>query len=83
MIAEPIRVYADTSVYGGVFDEEYAEPSRVFFEQVRGGRFHLIISPLVHDEVEDGPPTVRAFFRDIRQFSEPCEITDWTFAKLG
>ena len=25
---EPIRVYADTSVYGGVFDPELAEASR-------------------------------------------------------
>ena len=39
-----IRVYADTSVYGGVFDEEFAEASRTFFEQVRGGRFRLILS---------------------------------------
>lgn len=31
----PIKVYADTSVYGGVFDEEFAEPSKIFFEQVR------------------------------------------------
>ena len=25
---EPIRVYADTSVYGGVFDPEFAAASR-------------------------------------------------------
>ncbi len=23
---QPIRVYADTSVYGGVFDDEFAKP---------------------------------------------------------
>jgi len=23
---QPIRVYADTSVYGGVFDDEFATP---------------------------------------------------------
>lgn len=29
------RVYADTSVFGGVFDEEFCDTSRTFFEQVR------------------------------------------------
>ena len=29
-----IRVYADTSVFGGVRDEEFAEPSREFFRRV-------------------------------------------------
>ncbi len=43
-----IRVYADTSVYGGAFDEEFAEASRSFFDQVRAGRFRLIVSPIVN-----------------------------------
>jgi hypothetical protein len=28
-------VYADTSVFGGVFDEEFTTASRVFFDQVQ------------------------------------------------
>jgi hypothetical protein len=31
----PIRVYADTSVYGGVFDEEFSVTSTAFFDSVR------------------------------------------------
>lgn len=38
---QPIRVYADTSVYGGVFDEEFSVPSRRFFDRVRQGRFQF------------------------------------------
>ncbi len=34
-----LRVYADTSVFGGILDPEYAEASRTFFDQVRSGRF--------------------------------------------
>jgi hypothetical protein len=45
-----LRVYADTSVYGGVFDEEFADASRAFFDQVAEGGFQLVISALVHDE---------------------------------
>ena len=28
---ETIRIYADTSVFGGVFDEEFEEASKAFF----------------------------------------------------
>jgi hypothetical protein len=34
-----IRTYADTSVYGGLHDEEFAEDSRQLFDRVRAGRF--------------------------------------------
>ncbi len=61
MIEEPIRVYADTSVFGGVFDDEFSTPSRTFFEQVRQGRFELVVSALVRDELEDAPKTVRDY----------------------
>ena len=42
-----IRVYADTSVFGGVFDEEFEAPSVAFFQQVREHRFQLVTSPVV------------------------------------
>ena len=40
---QPIRVYADTSVYGGVFDDEFAKASRAFFDRVNEGRFQLVV----------------------------------------
>lgn len=58
----PIRIYADTSVYGGVFDVEFEKPSRMFFDQVRQGRFALIMSPLIQNEVEPAPIQVRNLF---------------------
>ena len=45
-----IRVYADTSVFGGVFDEEFSAPSRAFFDEVRSGRFQLVVSPVIELE---------------------------------
>ena len=59
---EPIRVYADTSVYGGVFDPEFAAASRAFFDQVDRGRFSLVISSVVRQEVAAAPVRVRNFF---------------------
>lgn len=34
-----IRVYADTSVFGGVYDIEFDTPSHTFFDQVKMGVF--------------------------------------------
>lgn len=40
------RIYVDTSVFGGVHDEEFASPSKVFFDEVCAGFFIDIRSPL-------------------------------------
>lgn len=70
-----VRVYADTSVYGGVFDEEFAVPSRRFFDRVREGRFVLVVSLLVEDELRKAPPDVLAWFERFRSGAEGVPIT--------
>jgi predicted nucleic acid-binding protein len=74
--AQPFRVYADTSVYGGVFDREFAKPSRAFFEQVRAGRYRIITCPLVEDELEDAPPQVRRWYQQFKRGSERVEVSE-------
>jgi hypothetical protein len=71
-----LPVYADTSVFGGVFDEEFAGPSRAFFNQVRGGRFRLMLSALVRLELEGAPPPVRHLFEEFSGLSEVYEIPE-------
>jgi hypothetical protein len=53
------RVYADTSVYGGCFDEEFVRESRGFFDAVHSGRFTLVVSPTVLTELQRAPEQVR------------------------
>ena len=55
-----IRIYVDTSVIGGTQDEEFAGPSKRFFERVRNGQYVLLISPTTTGELEEAPPAVRA-----------------------
>jgi len=76
MASRSIQVYADTSVFGGVFDEEFSEASSVFFEQVRSGRFRLAVSPVVEEEVIAGPPDVRAFYESILSSIEMLRVSD-------
>jgi len=65
MAKRVIRVYAETSVFGGVFDEEFRDASRTFFEEVRSGRFDLVVSSVVQDELEPAPSQVRRFFESV------------------
>jgi hypothetical protein len=51
-----------TSVFGGVFDEEFAAASAAFFDQVEEGQFHLLTSALVSAELQDAPEEVQAWF---------------------
>jgi len=63
----PILSYADTSVFGGVFDDGFDEASKAFFQQVKEKRFKLVISPIVQKEIELAPENVRQFFDEITE----------------
>ena len=71
-----IRVYADTSVFGGAFDEEFQVASKTFFEQVRSGRFKLVTSALVQEEMEPAPTDVRGLFEEVLDLVDVVEISE-------
>ncbi len=54
-----IRVYVDTSVFGGVADEEFADASRRFFGRVENGDFLLLLSLHTADELVGAPDQVK------------------------
>lgn len=56
------RTYVDASVYGGVFDDEFAEDSRAFVDQAEAGRFLVLTSGIVAGEIADAPPDVRRLY---------------------
>ena len=71
-----MRVYADTSVFGGVFDKEFQDASRAFFEQVRAGGLQLVVSGLVADELRDAPESVWNTWNEVMPLAEFREVTD-------
>jgi hypothetical protein len=64
-IVKTLRVYADTSVFGGCFDEEFEVESLKFFEEVRHGRFLLVISDITTTELDRAPQQVQTLLAGI------------------
>jgi hypothetical protein len=56
------RVYVDTSVFGGILDEEFAAATGRFFDRVGRGEFSLIVSTSVLAELRNAPQAVRDEF---------------------
>jgi hypothetical protein len=71
----PIRTYADTSVYGGLHDPAFSDASHTFFDQVRAGRFDLVTSAVVAEELAEAPDAVRDDFEAILPHTEIVEVT--------
>lgn len=73
--ARPVKVYADTSVFGGCFDSEFATSSREFFAELVRGRFQLVTSAVVRDEISSAPAVVRNFFNTRTHNAEIAAVT--------
>lgn len=70
-----IRVYADTSVFGGIYDDDFQDESKEFFEEVKRSRFTLITSAVVRAEIEPAPEKVKIFFNDMIEIAEIVDVS--------
>ena len=66
-----IRVYVDTSVFGGVQDEEFSEASQRFFERVHKGEFVVLLSTVTLRELEKSPDAIKAVWQSL-----PAELVE-------
>lgn len=60
-----LRGYADTSVFGGCFDEEFMEVSIELIEEFKLGEKILVASDLTLQEIENAPQDVKDIFQSI------------------
>jgi predicted nucleic acid-binding protein len=60
-----LRVYVDTSVVGGCFEEEFAEWSNALFQKARDGEVVILVSSVLIDELTRSPERVRAVIDDL------------------
>ena len=56
------RIYIDTSVIGGYFDEEFEFFTKLFFEKVEQGKFKVILSDILATELNGAPEEVLNFY---------------------
>lgn len=70
------RIYIDTSVFGGYFDEEFQEFTQPLFERIQKQEFILLFSTVTQDELENAPIRVQKLVRQLS--AELTEFIDLT-----
>ena len=72
-----MRIYIETSVVGGYFDEEFMEATRIFFSMLQRKRFVPLISDILAEEIGGAPQQVQYLLADIiRGGVEQVQIND-------
>lgn len=59
------KVYIDTSVVGGYFDEEFELWTKMFFKSVEEGKFKIVVSEILYTELTNAPQQVKQFLSEI------------------
>ncbi len=75
------RLYFDTSVFGGIFDEEFEEISTLLFEKVKLGQIICVYSDLSETELLSAPEYVQKFFVDLpKEYMEFVEVSEEAYS---
>ena len=64
------RIYIDTSVLGGCFDQEFAQWSNALVRDFRAGRLIPVLSDVTAAEVQDAPESVRNLHQELLMLVE-------------
>ncbi|MBX3044217.1 MAG: PIN domain-containing protein [Candidatus Kapabacteria bacterium] len=64
-----LRLYLDTSVIGGFFDEEFYYETQILFESIFSDEFEVIISGITENELLSAPDKVRELLNKIPKSS--------------
>ena len=72
-----MRVYIETSVFGGYYDEEFEAVTQQFFQVLSQGKMAALISEALVRELEYAPEQVRALLHGVmeRDF-EPLPVSE-------
>jgi predicted nucleic acid-binding protein len=83
------RIYIDTSIVGGYFDEEFSEATKRLFDRLENKEIIFVISDLLDLELTDAPKNVRELlynfssdkFERIQLTEEAIELADTYIAE--
>jgi len=63
------RIYIDTSVVGGYFDEIFEEATKLLFERLERKEIVFVLSETLEDELKDAPEHVQNL---LKMYDEDC-----------
>lgn len=78
-----MKVYVDTSVFGGCFDPEFEESSNNLLKEFKLGLKIMTVSDLTLKELEGAPPNVRRLIEEIPEENREFVILDNEATKLA
>lgn len=70
------RIYLDTSVIGGYFDDEFRDQTRRLFDAFLRGEARMVLSTLTASELLQAPKRVRDFIGDFPSEKDIVEESD-------
>lgn len=70
-----LRIYLDTSVIGGYFDDEFSNDTQLLFDEIIRGEYQLVISDLTEKELVNAPESVRYLLKDFGVEFELVSVT--------
>ena len=70
-----LRIYIDTSVIGGYFDDEFSVDTKLLFDEIINGEYKLVISDLTERELLNAPEKVRNLLKDLKIDFELIQVT--------
>ena len=71
-----LKIYVDTSVFGGCFDKEFETLSRQLFSEIVSDKFRLVISETTFVELSNAPQNVQDVLLNIpSEFIENVPLT--------
>ena len=60
------RLYIDTSVFGGFYDEEFSEFTKPLFERLQKGEFKVLFSTVTQEELTPAPDNVKKLVESLK-----------------
>ena len=51
-----MKLYLDTSIYGGYYDEEFEQDTRELFDCIKNNKIEVITSQILFDEISGRTP---------------------------
>lgn len=78
-----LKIYIDTSVVGGCFDDEFSKWSNELVENFRKGYLKPMVSDMLADEINRAPVRVKDKYKEILECGAEEVKTDASVLKLA